>query len=374
MHCCEHHGEEKRDEAQPDSLTPLKRAANARVLHILCASGPPPSARRKHGVMSYGTEPITSAFTLPGGRARGLTTAAMRHPRFDRPHHGVRVPRRHRTPATFSNERVTDLARDYFPLLRQGEAFSHTTALLLLGVPILASAEIHTTALRPMGQARGKYVIGHRVNKQVLPVRSPQGFPCMPFTRALQQAAPGLPFRELVVALDHATVVRRRRGEFRPLVTRDELAQRLQVGRFRGAARLRAALEVSRVGAESRMESLQHFELAQLGIDDLELQAEILGPDGTWIGRFDAADRARRLLLEYDGEQHRTNRAQYLRDVRRLDLARDASFRVHRSHKEDFRLSRLPHTRKRLCVFLGRDPQPVPQHLVRYFAEPYEFP
>lgn len=324
--------------------------------------------------MFYSTEPITSAFTLPRGRARGLTIAAMRHPRFDRPHHGVRVPRRHGTPAAFSNERVAELAKNYFPLLRRGEAFSHTTALVLLGVPILTSAEIHTTALRPMGQARGKDVIGHRVSTQVLLVRSAQGLPCIPFTRALQQAAPGLPFRELVVALDHATVVRRRRGAFRPLITRDELAQQFQEGRFRGAARLRAALEVSRVGAESRMETLQHFELAQLGIDDLELQAEILGPDGTWIGRFDAADRARKLLLEYDGEQHRTNRAQYLRDVRRLDLARDAAFRVHRTHKEDFRPSKLSHTRKRLCEFLEREPQPVSQHLARYFAEQYEFP
>ncbi|MFV0432658.1 MAG: hypothetical protein ACK5LO_01550 [Leucobacter sp.] len=135
--------------------------------------------------------------------------------------------------------------------------------------------------------------------------------------------------------------------------------------------KLRAAVRVARAGAESRMESLQHFELARMGIDTLELQAELWDDDGVWIGRFDAVDRAKKRILEYDGEQHRTDRGQYLRDVSRLEHARRAGYATLRTHYEDFWPHLLEQTRATLCEFLGEKPRRLAPGLARYFAEPY---
>ncbi|WP_416445794.1 DUF559 domain-containing protein [Leucobacter sp. HNU] len=111
------------------------------------------------------------------------------------------------------------------------------------------------------------------------------------------------------------------------------------------------------------------FELARMGLDDLDLQVDVCDDEGYWIGRFDLVDRARKLIIEYDGEQHRTDRAQYLKDLRRLERAREAGYRILRLHKEDFRPERLVATRRRLCEFLGRAPVPIAPHLARFFVE-----
>lgn len=84
------------------------------------------------------------------------------------------------------------------------------------------------------------------------------------------------------------------------------------------------------------MESHLHDVLASMGLDDLELQADLYDRAGSWIGRFDQVDRTRRRILEYDGKQHRTDRQQYLRDLTRLDRARDAGCKIFRAHAEDF--------------------------------------
>ena len=117
------------------------------------------------------------------------------------------------------------------------------------------------------------------------------------------------------------------------------------------------------------MESQMHFELARLGIDDLELQAELYDRQGAWIGRFDGVDRRKRRIMEFDGEQHRLDRAQYLKDERRLERARAEGYEVLRLHREDFHPARIAGTRAEMCEFLQAAPRPVPAHLRRYFAE-----
>src|SRR5690606_20293645 len=97
---------------------------------------------------------------------------------------------------------VREQARKYLPLLRSGEAFSHSTALLLLGTPIRPESRlVHVTIPSTSNPARGRGVLGHRCAKPIEVVWSAGGLPCVPFTMALEQAASALPFRELVVAL-----------------------------------------------------------------------------------------------------------------------------------------------------------------------------
>ncbi|MEJ7648488.1 MAG: DUF559 domain-containing protein [Nakamurella sp.] len=53
-------------------------------------------------------------------------------------------------------------------------------------------------------------------------------------------------------------------------------------------------------------------------------------PDGRWIGWFDLGWRMQRVLLEYDGDQHRTSKLQYEKDIRRFDEATAAGSTVVR--------------------------------------------
>lgn len=264
--------------------------------------------------------------------------------------------------------RMRALAAEYAPLLRAGEGFSHTCALLIHGVPIRAPLAVHVVAPLPYGQVRRPHVFGHRASAP-LALHDVKGLRCVSPLTALFQSAALLTFRELVVAIDALLLSRGREGESSAMVSARDLIETLRKRRDRGIVRLRAAAEVAREGAESRYETLVRFELARMGLDDLELQVDVCDHEGYWIGRFDLVDRIRKLIIEYDGEQHRTDRAQYLKDLRRLERAREAGYRILRLHKEDFRPERLDATRRRLCEFLGRAPVPVAPHLARLFAE-----
>lgn len=183
---------------------------------------------------------------------------------------------------------------------------------------------------------------------------SRESLPIIAPALALMQAAMTLPLRELVVAADHLVLPRTGTS----LIALDELrAAALASGR-RGIRRLRAALSLARVGAESRMETLLRLVMAAHGLDVLELQVDLHDGDGRWIGRFDMVDRENKLIIEYDGEQHRTDRAQYLKDQHRLDRARATGYRVLRLHAEDV-LRNPRQTARRIAEFLGLPMRPV---------------
>lgn len=293
----------------------------------------------------------------------------LAHPRFESPHRGVHRLRSAQREPRFSEQRVLDLAHAYVPRLRRGEAFSHTTALLAFGVPVRSPEAVHLAAPLPLRAARGRTVVGHGVGSEFEIVRSPAGLPCVRPVAALAQSAALLPVRELVVAMDHLVLPRGHMHRTSPIVSLEALHAEVARMSGRGIRKLRVALSLTRIGAESRMETEVRLELAALGFDDLDLQVELRRADGTFIGRFDLVDRARRCIIEYDGEQHRTDRAQYLRDLARVEAAREEGYRLLRVHHEDLHWSRIAETRARLCRFLGREPRPVAAGLARLLAE-----
>lgn len=298
----------------------------------------------------------------------GVTRDMLRHQRFARVRWGVyrlrqKLPRMHLDQAT----RV--LAQGVYPALRAGEVFSHTTALLLLNVPIRAPLEVHVTSPHHNNRTRDESVIGHRKRASFRTVYDHTRLPCIPTLDAVLQAAPLLTFCDLVVAFDHMLKLQGPPWRRYSISTKAAITTALASGNVPQAKRLRMALSVSRVGAESRMETLLHFELARMGLDDLEMQSEVFDAHGKLIGRFDLVDHSKKLILEYDGEQHRTDRDQYLHDEIRLQRARDAGYEVLRLHYEDFFAENLAQTRRTLTERLGRDPRPLTLALSRLFAE-----
>ena len=323
---------------------------------------------------------VRRVFSVSEAEAAGISRGTLAHGRFARPFHGVRYlaePKDEPEPHTYLAQRIAQRAQEYRPRLRSGEAFSHTTALLLLGVPILCPADLHTMIPIPGGQARGRGVIGHRSRAPFVTVAGVHGLPCVSLVTALMQAAPLLEPRERVVAIDHLLCPRFQRHRVFPtspeicgvrspgvpLFEPEHLAQELSKNKRLGAAPLQAAMRLARPGAESRMETFARLELAGLGVSSFEPQVDIVDADGTWIGRFDLVDRVAKRIIEYDGEQHRTDRAQYRHDRLRLDRVWGAGYRVLRLSADDLRPGAQAELRRTLRTFLGISARPVPAAL-----------
>jgi very-short-patch-repair endonuclease len=65
---------------------------------------------------------------------------------------------------------------------------------------------------------------------------------------------------------------------------------------------------------------------------------------GRFLARADLVYRAQRVIVEYDGEKHRTDDRQYDRDLVRLDALRDAGWTIVQVRKQGLRPSGLAHT------------------------------
>lgn len=299
----------------------------------------------------------------------GLSRTALAHPRFARPYRGVRELKSAPSETKrFQSEEAISAAISLVPRIRPGELFSHSTALALLGCPINIEPRPHVTICPPNAATVAAGVHGHVSGRDVTPWTTPEGLQIVPPTLAFVQAAGVLPFRELVVAADFLVLPGTQYRDSPPTVELDELRRFVASISARGIRRARAALDFARVGAESRMETLLRLLMARFGLDRLDLQVDVVDQYGQWIGRFDMVDLVRKLIIEYDGDQHRTSKEQYERDQVRLERAREAGFRIlsfRRRHIFDEPLNTVLRISKALDV----PPTPIGGALAGFFAE-----
>lgn len=269
------------------------------------------------------------ALTVCEAKKLGFTRRQLENGRFSKPFHGIRVINAQAN-EQYSGDKVRTLARYYAPRLSSQQVFSHETALLLHGCPIKSAEVLHVMGMSGTYPPRTRGVVGHQSKlsleevlcwRNALPVSKP-----LP---ALAQAAGRLEVIELVIAMDHLLC---------SAIDAEQLYQALDhfviSNSLRGAKKLRQAFSMCRIGAESRKETELRLLLNQNGFDALELQVDIVDENG-FIGRFDMINRQLKLIFEYDGEQHRLDRSQYLKDVVRLDRVRRQGWRVARFHNED---------------------------------------
>jgi hypothetical protein len=226
-------------------------------------------------------------------------------------------------------ERADLLARcaAYASVAPRDARFSHTTAALLWGVPLPATAtsdDFLHLAVPPDGSLpRAKGVLGHRTTS--LDVRTVNGLPTVtPETMWLQLAAQ-LDLDDLIVAGDH--LVRRRR----PLSSIEELTS--AVDRATGARacrRARAALRDIRAGTDSPMESRMRLVIVRAGLAEPVIGHTVIDPDGYFVGTPDLAYPAERIAIEYEGDHHRSNPHVFREDIERREGFERIDWRVLR--------------------------------------------
>ena len=124
-----------------------------------------------------------------------------------------------------------------------------------------------------------------------------------------------------------------RRGAVRSAVARlDALARAtgfkvddvLQVARRHpgspGLRTLENALDLVDPGAESPRESYLRLLLIDAGLPRPQTQIPVLGEDGVPVAYLDMGWVYYGVAVEYDGDHHRTDKLQYAKDIRRLEM------------------------------------------------------
>lgn len=268
--------------------------------------GPLPEALRK------------APFTVAQALALGLTDNDLAGPRVRRPLHGVRVP------AELPDDLVSRCLAAAL-LLPADAVFDGATALALRQIllPAEVAPGLPIVAAVPRGGRRPQ-VRGLRVHQLPAPYPEPirrAGLKLAPLPAAWARLA-GLPqvtVDDLVVAGD--AVISAMGGN----VLSHSVPRSSRTAR---ATKLRAALDLVRVGSQSPRETRTRLILLRAGLPEPELNQHVLDAGGQWVATPDLRWPGAKLIVEYDGEQHRTDATRYYNDITRRRLLEDAGWRV----------------------------------------------
>lgn len=87
---------------------------------------------------------------------------------------------------------------------------------------------------------------------------------------------------------------------------------------------MRRCAGLARHGSASPWESRARHAFHEWGLPEPELSSDVCAPDGRWLARPDFLWRRRRVVGEYDGDQHRTNRSRWQYERERRAASEDA--------------------------------------------------
>ena len=265
-----------------------------------------------------------------------------------------------------------------------GDAWSHTTAAALWGLPLPPTIDLTTTLHVSRGPGRfpseAALITGH-VRPRTNHVTRHLGRPVTTLARTWLDLAglvdPAVPtgsdqgrvgisrvavpplrtahalsFTDLVCVTDAIL------GRRWPAVPREELTRALAWhGSRRGARALKGALAASRGFVDSPMETRVRLLLVAAGFPCPVVGADVYDRD-RWVARPDLCWPQLRVAIEYDGIHHLTDRQQMLDDVARREELERLGWRVLVLYADDV-LRRWPATTGRvLQAFADRGVDP----------------
>jgi len=212
--------------------------------------------------------------------------------------------------------------------------FSHVTAALLHALPLPLALEkrwaMDVSVPAPLRSVDLRGIHGHQLRRLDCIQLPPEGLRVTKVEHTWCDVAGMLRLRELV-AVGDAILDRRH-----PRSTVAELADAAASfpGR-RGRANLRAALPLLSDRAESPAESMIRVELVGSGLPKLRVNVDVRDNRGRFIARPDLSFVDYPLLIEYEGDYHRTDRAQWMKDIARTRKLESLGFTVMRSVSKD---------------------------------------
>lgn len=263
----------------------------------------------------------------------GVSVERARRSDISRPYRGV-IAHGHDLSSVRARAVALSVRRNMPPF-----AFSHQTGAALLGLPLPASVRhdrVHVTVPHPHRAPRLEGVVGHahRLDKSSVDVHSIvlESTGEARFVSVLSEPwllvtlATVLGLDDIVALAD--AMRWRAHCEGRELDLRAALA----AGRP-GSARAARAVAQSAQGVRSRPETLLRLNLARAGLPPAVVGHSVDGPG--WSATPDLAWPEFAVLVEYEGDGHRTSKRQFEHDVRRFDRYADEGWHAIRATKLD---------------------------------------
>lgn len=248
------------------------------------------------------------AFSVRTGAEAGLGEGRMRGKDLLRPFTGVRT--------MIQGQTIPERCREYQARMPASHFFSHQSAAAIHGIPLPRRWEnglLHVSAPESEDGPRTRGVIGHTVQDGLASVVIVDGMRVVSAVDAWCELGSVLTVDELVVAGDRLLARKS------PLCSRGDLERAVRefTGR-RGVRKLRVALVDVRAGVDSPKESELRLAIVRSGLPEPAVNIPILNRFGAEIALGDLVYEGYKVLVEYDGEQHRLDDRQYARDVERL--------------------------------------------------------
>ena len=253
--------------------------------------------------------PITRAEAL----RRGHTPKELRGGRFRRLFRGVYLP---------STTEVSPVQRVRGALLiaPPGAYASHHTAAQLWGAvaPVTNQTHISVPDLATRSVCDG--IAAHRA-ETTFPPTVHRGVPVsIPAAVFLELATLHLDLVALVVLGD--SLVRRAR------ITPEVLTEAASRWSGKGARLARRAAALVRAGVDSAMETRLRLLIVLAGLPEPMVNVIVRDENGEWSLRFDLCYPQLKLVIEYDGVQHRIDPEQWSRDLRRREWLEANGWRI----------------------------------------------
>jgi hypothetical protein len=239
---------------------------------------------------------LISPFTRAAALAAGLTPNELRGPRFVLLFRGVHARR-------VDAQNALVRARAALLLHPSGAVLAGPTAATLLGLPTPEHSEVHVCVSRDVDR-RSRPGLTSLVDSRPRGIGWVDGTPVVAGTALFLQLAASLDLVDLVIAGDAMV----RRG----LVTLEGLRGVCATARGKGAGRARRAAALVRERVDSPMETRLRLLLVFAGFPEPLVNPAIAGRY-----RADLCWPQLRLVLEYDGRQHRDDLDQWDSDIER---------------------------------------------------------
>ena len=268
----------------------------------------------------------SSPFLVGDAIAAGTSRASLRTLSWDRSIYGVRAP-------NTVERTLLDTCRMFAARLPADAFFSHSTAARLIGMPLPLRAQkssiLDVAVPAPARAPHARGLRGHELAVQSRDVVSSRGIRHTSPSRTWCDLASVLGLLDLVAAGEHLIHWRL------PLVDHEELTARSRefVGR-RGMSKIRQALPLLDGRAESPPESMLRVILSLHGLPRPDINHSIVDTETGKAVRPDFIFAEQKVILEYQGDYHRT-KAQWRKDMTRRTRLEVDGWRVMEINWDD---------------------------------------
>jgi len=251
------------------------------------------------------------AFSVATALAAGVTADHLRTSAFESPFRGVRARRG-------AVETLYDRCCALSTVLDDGVVFGDVTALRLMDVEVPWTREdddrLHVVTLRPGARPRRQRdgVVAHWSRQPVLGTTTVGELVTTSPEQTFVHVAVGLRLPGDVVVLGDAMMRRQAM-----LTTPAKLAVAAEhTHKVKGIVQVREQIERMRPGTDSSPETRVRLAIVDANLPSPQVNQVVRAPDGEYVKRVDLVYPDLRIAIEYDGDQHRTDREQWREDVR----------------------------------------------------------